>query len=155
MVQKDAQSMNDKIEALSIIKEDSSGRGNYSDHGRSSHSSREERRKRHERHRRDESMRELKVEQVIISFDIQGRKWVKLVILALEDYAFIWWTSMMDDIRRGSKSVEEYHEEMETNLLRAQIREREDAIMARFSWFRKVSASISKGRDAIEEEDCL
>ncbi|RDX96571.1 hypothetical protein CR513_20745, partial [Mucuna pruriens] len=44
---------------------------------------------------------ELKVEQMITSFDIQGRKGVKFVTLALGDYGLIWWTSMMDDIRRG------------------------------------------------------
>ncbi|RDY05740.1 hypothetical protein CR513_10378, partial [Mucuna pruriens] len=78
-------------------------------------------------------------------------------VVALEDYALVWWTSLMDDIRRdieesceswydlkrkmrkrsvlasyerdiyhkfqslyqGSKSVEEYHKEMELTLLRA------------------------------------
>ncbi|RDX97772.1 hypothetical protein CR513_19414, partial [Mucuna pruriens] len=40
---------------------------------------------------------ELKVKQVITSFDIQGRKGVRL---AFGDYAFIWWTTMLDDIRR-------------------------------------------------------
>ncbi|RDY09799.1 hypothetical protein CR513_05793, partial [Mucuna pruriens] len=38
----------------------------------------------------------------------------------------------MDDIRRGSKSVEEYHKEMEMDLLRAYFRESEEATMARF-----------------------
>ncbi|RDY09315.1 hypothetical protein CR513_06317, partial [Mucuna pruriens] len=41
---------------------------------------------------------ELKVEQVISSFDIQGQKGVRLVTLAYEDYALIWWTSMMDRV---------------------------------------------------------
>ncbi|RDX64550.1 hypothetical protein CR513_56883, partial [Mucuna pruriens] len=50
------------------------------------------------------------------------RNGVKLVTLALGDYAF--------DLR--SKSVEEYHKEIEMNLLRAHIGEREDATMARF-----------------------
>ncbi|RDX69095.1 hypothetical protein CR513_51841, partial [Mucuna pruriens] len=118
---KDAQSTNDKVVALSRAKEDGYGEGNYSDHSKSSRSSKEERHERHERrerHDRSEEDRrgdldmskcklppflwnyklefyidwELKVEQVVTSFDIKGRK---------GDYALIWWTTMLDDIRRG------------------------------------------------------
>ncbi|RDY12111.1 hypothetical protein CR513_03136, partial [Mucuna pruriens] len=100
---------------------------------------------------------ELKVEQLITSFDVQGRKGVSLAVVALEDYVLVWWTSLMNDIRIGIeepseswydlkrmirkrfvpasydfKSVEEYHKEKELTLLRAQIREREKATIARF-----------------------
>ncbi|RDY08869.1 hypothetical protein CR513_06837, partial [Mucuna pruriens] len=51
-IKKDAQSTNDKVEALSIAKEESVG--SHSNHSRSSYSSREERRERHERHRTKE-----------------------------------------------------------------------------------------------------
>ncbi|RDY00304.1 hypothetical protein CR513_16538, partial [Mucuna pruriens] len=50
---------------------------------------------------RDCKPEELKVEQLITSFSVQGRKGVSLVAVALEDYALVWWTSLMDDIRRG------------------------------------------------------
>ncbi|RDX80875.1 hypothetical protein CR513_38509, partial [Mucuna pruriens] len=110
------------------------------------------------------------VEQLITNFGVQGRKGVNLVVVALEDYALVWWTFLMDDIRKGieepceswynlkgmvrkryvpssyerdihhklqslyqgSRSVEEFHKEMEMTLLRAQIREREEATIARF-----------------------
>ncbi|RDX97126.1 hypothetical protein CR513_20145, partial [Mucuna pruriens] len=45
----------------------------------------------------------LKVEQLITSFGVQGRKGVSLVAVALEDCALVWWTSLMDHIRRGIK----------------------------------------------------
>ncbi|RDX82128.1 hypothetical protein CR513_37123, partial [Mucuna pruriens] len=149
VVQKDALSTNNKVEALSKAKE--GGVGRHSGHIRSSHSSEEEMRERHERHRREERHE---------IFGVQGRKGVSLVVVALEDYALVWWTSLMDDIKRGIeepceswydfkrmmrkqfmpasyerdihhklqslyqgwKSVEEYHKEMELTLLRAQIR---------------------------------
>ncbi|RDY01829.1 hypothetical protein CR513_14794, partial [Mucuna pruriens] len=161
------------VEALSRAKEE--GIGSCNGHSRSSHSSEEERRERHERHRREERCErryrreedrrddldlgkckkpqfmgdcmELKVEQLITSFSVQGQK----------DYALVWWTSLMDDIRKdieepceswydlkrimgkrfvptlyerdthhklqslyqGSRSMEEYHKEMELTLLRA------------------------------------
>ncbi|RDX94944.1 hypothetical protein CR513_22604, partial [Mucuna pruriens] len=44
---------------------------------------------------------ELKVEQMITSFGIQGQIGVRLVTLVFGDYSLIWWTSMLDDIRRG------------------------------------------------------
>ncbi|RDY09228.1 hypothetical protein CR513_06437, partial [Mucuna pruriens] len=94
MVQKDAQSTNDKVGALSRSKEEGSEGGNYNDPNRNSRSSREERHERHDRHRRDERCErrdkrqedrrdedynleiyidwELKVKQMITFFDIQG-----------------------------------------------------------------------------------
>ncbi|RDX95949.1 hypothetical protein CR513_21458, partial [Mucuna pruriens] len=121
----DAHSTNTKVEALSRAKK--KGVGGHNSHSRSSYSSKEER---HERHRRergcegrykreedrsdnldlgkckipqlgDSKLEELKVEQLITSLGIQGRKGVSLVVVALEDYALVWWTSLMDDIRRG------------------------------------------------------
>ncbi|RDY04993.1 hypothetical protein CR513_11223, partial [Mucuna pruriens] len=143
-------------------KKEGSGRGNCNDENRSSHSFREERHERHERHRREERRERCdRREEVITSFDTQGQKGVRLVTLAFVDYALFWWTSMMDDIKRGiikpckswydlkrlmrkrfvpssynlyqgSKSVKEYQKEMEMNLLRSQIRERKETTMARF-----------------------
>ncbi|RDX78013.1 hypothetical protein CR513_41775, partial [Mucuna pruriens] len=73
---------------------------------------------------------------------------MRLVTLAFGDYALIWWTYMLDDIRKGiiepcenwydlkhmmrkwfslyqgSKSVEEFQKEMEMTMLRAYIREK-------------------------------
>ncbi|RDX96412.1 hypothetical protein CR513_20930, partial [Mucuna pruriens] len=54
LVQKDVQSTNDKVKALSRAKEDGSRGGNYSDHSRSSWSSKQEMCKRHERNKREE-----------------------------------------------------------------------------------------------------
>ncbi|RDX63352.1 hypothetical protein CR513_58226, partial [Mucuna pruriens] len=169
------------------------GVGGHSGHSRSFHSSKEGRRERHERHRREkrherqykreEDRRddldlgkckipqflgdckpkvyidlEPTVEKLITNFGVQGRK----------DYALVWWTSLMDDIRKGieetceswydlkrmmrkrfilslcerdihhklqslyqgSRRMEEYHKEIELTLLRAQIREREEATIA-------------------------
>ncbi|RDY09796.1 hypothetical protein CR513_05789, partial [Mucuna pruriens] len=63
LVQKDAQSTNDKVEALARDKEESFEGGNYN--------------------------WELKVEQVTTRFGIQGQKWGRLVTLAFENYALI------------------------------------------------------------------
>ncbi|RDX72967.1 hypothetical protein CR513_47482, partial [Mucuna pruriens] len=40
------------------------------------------------------------IKQVITSFDIQDRKRVRLITLPFGDYSLIWWTFMMDDIRK-------------------------------------------------------
>ncbi|RDX82240.1 hypothetical protein CR513_37000, partial [Mucuna pruriens] len=121
VVQKDAHSTNNKVEALSRVKE--KGVRGHNDHSRKPYSSKEEKRVRHERHRREERDDldlgkckiprfvgdcklkvyidwELKVEQLMTNFGVQGRKGVSLVIVALEDYALVWCTSLMDDIRR-------------------------------------------------------
>ncbi|RDY00239.1 hypothetical protein CR513_16596, partial [Mucuna pruriens] len=95
---------------------------------------------------------------------------VGIVTLEFGDYALVWWTQMLEDIRRGikdpcedwatlkrmtkgrfvppsyasdlhnklqrlyqsSRHVEEYHKEMEIDLIRVQIRESNEAIIARF-----------------------
>ncbi|RDX84251.1 hypothetical protein CR513_34726, partial [Mucuna pruriens] len=77
---------------------------------------------------------------------VTGR--VRLITLAFGDYALIWWTSILDDIRRGiiepcenwydlkcmmrKRSVEEFYKEMEMTMLGAQIREREEVTIVRF-----------------------
>ncbi|RDX96693.1 hypothetical protein CR513_20616, partial [Mucuna pruriens] len=98
VVQKDAPSTNDKVEALSRSKKDGFEGRNYSDHNRSSWSSRED----HERHkrnrreerpercdRREEDRRDeldmakyWELKEVITSFDKQGQKGVRMVTLA-------------------------------------------------------------------------
>ncbi|RDX98244.1 hypothetical protein CR513_18854, partial [Mucuna pruriens] len=85
---------------------------------------------------------ELKVKQILGCFNLHGRMVVRLVTLEFGDYALIWWTQMLEDIRRGIKDlcedwvgtyiinfkgynkvlgVEKYHKEMEMDLMRAQI----------------------------------
>ncbi|RDY13946.1 hypothetical protein CR513_01068, partial [Mucuna pruriens] len=81
-------------------------------------------------------------------------KFVRLVTLDFCDYALVWWTQMFEDIKRGIKdlcedwvalkkmmidrlyqgfrNVEEYKKKMEIDLMRAQIKESEEAIIA---WF--------------------
>ncbi|RDX86698.1 hypothetical protein CR513_31940, partial [Mucuna pruriens] len=73
-----------------------------------------------------------------------GRK-MRLVTLEFSDYALVWWTQVLEDIRsgvrepylshlftletctincilyQGSRSVEEYHKGMEIDLMRAQL----------------------------------
>ncbi|RDY03257.1 hypothetical protein CR513_13175, partial [Mucuna pruriens] len=113
---------------------------------------------------------ELKVEQILGCFNLHGRRVVRLVTLEFSDYVLVWWTQVLEDIRRGekdpcedwvalkrlmrkrfvppsytkdlhnklqriyqgSRSVEEDHKKMEMDLMKAQIRESEEAILAQF-----------------------
>ncbi|RDX73452.1 hypothetical protein CR513_46946, partial [Mucuna pruriens] len=92
---------------------------------------------------------ELKVEHILGCFDYHGQMVVRLVMLEFSDYALVWWNKVVNDIRRGMKnlserwaslkrmmrerfSVEEYHKEMDMDLVRAQIEETKEATMARF-----------------------
>ncbi|RDY03943.1 hypothetical protein CR513_12405, partial [Mucuna pruriens] len=43
----------------------------------------------------------LKVEQVVGCINLHGRKVVRLVTLEFGDYALVWWTEVLEDIRRG------------------------------------------------------
>ncbi|RDY12855.1 hypothetical protein CR513_02282, partial [Mucuna pruriens] len=150
VVQKDAQSTNDKVETLHRAKDKGFRGGNYNDHSKSSRSFREERREGHERNKREERHKrcykgeedrkdeldmgkckipqfvgnhnpkvyidwELKVEQTFVPLSYARNLHHKLQRLYL-----------------GSKSVEEYHKEIEIELLRAQLRESEEATMERF-----------------------
>ncbi|RDY03006.1 hypothetical protein CR513_13469, partial [Mucuna pruriens] len=86
--------------------------GSHNGHSRSSYSSKEERQERHERHRRKERCeRRYKRED--------GK-----------DYLALGNVKYLDLWEIDSRSVEEYHKEMELTLLRAQIREREKATIA-------------------------
>ncbi|RDX93229.1 hypothetical protein CR513_24542, partial [Mucuna pruriens] len=122
VVQKDAQSTNDKVEALSRIKEDGSSGGNYSDHSRSSRSSRKERHVRHERNRREERCERRDRREKDRRDELDMRKCKIPLFLG----------NCKPELYQGSKSLEEYHKEIEMDLLRAQLSESEEAIMARF-----------------------
>ncbi|RDX63040.1 hypothetical protein CR513_58567, partial [Mucuna pruriens] len=69
---------------------------------------------------------ELKVDQIVSSFDLHGRKVVRLVTLEFGSYA------LLQRLHQGLYSMEEYHKKMEMDLLRAQIKESEEATMAQF-----------------------
>ncbi|RDX87664.1 hypothetical protein CR513_30832, partial [Mucuna pruriens] len=94
---------------------------------------------RHDR-REEDRMDELEMNKCNIpSFLCNWKLEVRLVTLAFGDYALILWTTMLDDMRRGiiepCERVQEYgrvHKEMEMDLLRSQLRDSEEAIMARF-----------------------
>ncbi|RDX72776.1 hypothetical protein CR513_47694, partial [Mucuna pruriens] len=80
---------------------------------------------------------ELKVEQILDYFNLHGRKLVRLVTLEFGDYALRLEQMMrrfvppsytrdlhnkFQRLYQGSRSVKEYHKEMEMDLMRAQIR---------------------------------
>ncbi|RDX73947.1 hypothetical protein CR513_46359, partial [Mucuna pruriens] len=192
-MQRDAQCVNAKVEALSrendkrpnMVSMHESGGSyegeNLSESGRSSQSSMGERCERYvrvERNRKDERRerhgrrgKEPMEEELDMSkCKIPPFMVVRLVTLEFGDYALVWWTQVLEDIRRGekypcedwvalkklirnrfvppcytmdlhnklqrlyqgSRSVEEYHNEMEMDLMRAQIRESEETTLARF-----------------------
>ncbi|RDY09289.1 hypothetical protein CR513_06344, partial [Mucuna pruriens] len=112
VVQKDAHTTGNKMETLSITKEE--GVGGHSGHSRGSHFSKEERQDRHERHRREdrcERMIRKRFLPALYERDIHHK---------------------LQSLYQGSKSVEEYHKQMEFTLLKAQIKERKEATIARF-----------------------
>ncbi|RDX97568.1 hypothetical protein CR513_19657, partial [Mucuna pruriens] len=70
---------------------------------------------------------------------------VWLITLEFSDYALVWWTQVFFEeidegencptflkLYQGSKSTDEYHKEMEMDLMRTQIRESKEPTIARF-----------------------
>ncbi|RDX95630.1 hypothetical protein CR513_21818, partial [Mucuna pruriens] len=130
---------------LGGAKEDGFGEGNYSGHSRSLQSSREERYethernikdKRHERHGRrgeedreelDMNMRRGIVEPCESYYDIKRLMRKRFIPPYERDLH-----NKLQRLYQGSKSVEEYHKEIDIDLLRAQVRESEEVTMTRF-----------------------
>ncbi|RDX77468.1 hypothetical protein CR513_42404, partial [Mucuna pruriens] len=89
---------------------------------------------------------ELKVNQILSCFNLQGQRVVRLVTLEFGEYALDIrsrviepcesWKDLKHLMRKrlfqGSKNVKEYHKEMEMDLMRAQIRESVEATLAQF-----------------------
>ncbi|RDX75048.1 hypothetical protein CR513_45123, partial [Mucuna pruriens] len=92
---------------------------------------------------------ELKVEKILGCFNLHGQRvdirrggkdpsedWVSLKCLMRHKFVQPSYIrdlhNKLQRLYQGSKSVEEYHKEMEMDLMRAQIREREEATLARF-----------------------
>ncbi|PKI52812.1 hypothetical protein CRG98_026812, partial [Punica granatum] len=74
---------------------------------------------------------ERKVELVFDCHNYSEEKKVKLTAVAFTDYAIVWW-DQFTNLKQGSKTVEEYHKEMEIAMIRANVEEDREATMARF-----------------------
>ncbi|RDX87647.1 hypothetical protein CR513_30845, partial [Mucuna pruriens] len=96
--------------------------------------------------------------EAYVDYELKGQKVVRLVTEEFCEYALVCWTQVLEDIRnihlmrkrfvqpsyakdlhnklqklyQGFKSLEEYHKEMEMDLMRAKIRENEEATLAQF-----------------------
>ncbi|KAH9649363.1 Endonuclease [Citrus sinensis] len=76
---------------------------------------------------------EKKVELVSDCHNYSEEKKVKLVAVEFTDYAIIWELHQrLQSLTQGSRSVEDYHKEMEIIMIRANIEEEREATMARF-----------------------
>ncbi|RDY12872.1 hypothetical protein CR513_02303, partial [Mucuna pruriens] len=138
MVQKDVQRTNDKVEALSRAKEDGFKGRNCSDHSGSSRSSREERHERHEKNMKEER-RERCERHERIGEDRRHKLGISKCKIPsflgnCKPEVYIDLELKVKQMITRTKSVEEYHKEMEMDLLRAQLRESEEATIARFSY---------------------
>ncbi|RDX99733.1 hypothetical protein CR513_17177, partial [Mucuna pruriens] len=153
-IQKDTQIVNANVEALSREKKekpkvaslhDSEGSfgDNLSEHGRVERNRKEERRDRHGRIGEEPREEELDMFKSRIPHSLgnyklgaYGQRVVRLVTLEFGKFVPPSYArDLHNKLRRlykGSKSVEEYHKEIEMDLMRAQIRESEKATLA---WF--------------------
>ncbi|PKI39282.1 hypothetical protein CRG98_040338 [Punica granatum] len=85
---------------------------------------------------------ERKVEFVVDCYNYSEEKKVKLVTVEFTDYAIVWRDKLVKKRRRnherpietwqGTKSVEDYHKEMEITLIWANVEEDQEATMALF-----------------------
>ncbi|GKU99868.1 hypothetical protein SLEP1_g12650 [Rubroshorea leprosula] len=77
---------------------------------------------------------EKKVELVFDCHNYSEEKKVKLATVEFTDYVVVWWDQLVLSRRltQGSKSVENYHKEMEITMVRANVEEDREATMARF-----------------------
>ncbi|RDY04700.1 hypothetical protein CR513_11570, partial [Mucuna pruriens] len=112
LVQKDTQSVNAKVEALSRERKDrlklvsmheserSFEEGNYSEGGRRGRHERLERVKRNGREERREKHGRRGVEPRRKEIDM-AKVVVRFVTVEFGDYALVWWIKMLEDIRRG------------------------------------------------------
>ncbi|KAG2411297.1 hypothetical protein I3760_Q013700, partial [Carya illinoinensis] len=79
---------------------------------------------------------EKKIELIFECHNYSEEKKMKLAVIEFTDYAIIWWDQLVTNRRRnyerGSRSVEDYHKEMEVAMIRANVEEDREATMARF-----------------------
>uniref|UniRef100_A0A2N9EJA0 Retrotransposon gag domain-containing protein n=1 Tax=Fagus sylvatica TaxID=28930 RepID=A0A2N9EJA0_FAGSY len=76
---------------------------------------------------------EKKIDLVFDCHNYSEEKKVKLAVIEFTDYAIIWdLYQKLQNLTQGSRSVEDYHKEMEVAMIRANIEEDREATMARF-----------------------
>ncbi|XP_056852848.1 uncharacterized protein LOC130502047 [Raphanus sativus] len=75
---------------------------------------------------------EKKIELVFNCKHYSNTQRIQIAATEFHDYALSWWDQLLRRLTQGSKTVEEYYQELELLMLRASISEDREATMARF-----------------------
>uniref|UniRef100_A0A2N9H3G6 CCHC-type domain-containing protein n=1 Tax=Fagus sylvatica TaxID=28930 RepID=A0A2N9H3G6_FAGSY len=109
---------------------------------------------------------EKKIDLVFDCHNYSEEKKVKLAVIEFTDYAIIWrfvpshfyrdLYQRLQNLTQGSRSVEDYHKEMEVAMIRANVEEDREATMARFlSGLNRDIANVIELQHYVEIEDMV
>uniref|UniRef100_A0A2N9GTF8 CCHC-type domain-containing protein n=1 Tax=Fagus sylvatica TaxID=28930 RepID=A0A2N9GTF8_FAGSY len=100
---------------------------------------------------------EKKIDLVFDCHNYSEEKKVKLAVIEFTDYAIIWdLYQKLQNLTQGSRSVEDYHKEMEVAMIRANVEEDREATMARFlSGLNRDIANVIELQHYVEIEDMV
>uniref|UniRef100_A0A2N9F8T6 Reverse transcriptase domain-containing protein n=1 Tax=Fagus sylvatica TaxID=28930 RepID=A0A2N9F8T6_FAGSY len=100
---------------------------------------------------------EKKIDLVFDCHNYYEEKKVKLVVIEFTDYAIIWdLYQKLQNLTQGSRSVEDYHKEMEVAMIRTNVEEDREATMARFlSGLNRDIANVIELQYYVEIEDMV